>query len=110
MVNLAQINVGWVFEDETADVLLLDEVAVAVLLWRAGCPSKFGFQMSALDPARYRVRIDATRLCKTVGGVEAPAVLEFHSFQLEMDGGHGTGEPGSLQLETDSLIAHPCVP
>ena len=69
-----------------------------------------GFQVSALDPSRYHVRIDPQSLSKTVGGVRAPFVLEFHSFQVEMDGGHGTGAPGSFQLETDSLIAHPCIP
>ena len=37
-------------------------------------------------------------------------MFELHSLQLEMDGGHGTVEPGSLQLEADSLITHPRIP
>ena len=73
--------------DETADISLLHEIALPVLLWRTSCPSKFGLQMPALDPARNDVRIDPQHLSKAVGGVTAPVVLEFHSFQLEMDGG-----------------------
>ena len=65
-----------VFKDETADVFLLQEIAAPVLLPCACCPSGFGLQMPALDPARNDVRIDPQRLSKTVGGVKAPAVLE----------------------------------
>ena len=62
MVHLAQINVVGLFEHEMANVLLLDEVAIPVLLWRAGCPAEFGFQVSARDPSSNGMRIDPQRL------------------------------------------------
>src|SRR5271166_3136716 len=110
LVHSAQVNVGRVFEDEAADILLVDQVAVAVLLWASCCAAEFGFQMSALDPASYCMRIDPQRLRKTVGGVEAPVMLESHPLQLEVDSGHGARVSGSLQLQTDSLVAHPRMP
>ena len=110
MVHLAQVNVGRVFEDEAADILLLDQVAVAVLLWASRRASEFGLQMAALDPAGYCMGIDPQRLRKTVGGVEAPVMLETHPLQLEVDSGNGSGVSGSLQLQTDSLVAHPRIP
>jgi len=67
LVDFPQINVCRVLEDEAADIFLLDQVAVTVLLRRASCASKFGFQMPTLDPARHRMRIDPQRLRKTVG-------------------------------------------
>src|SRR5664279_5268790 len=66
LIHFTQINFGGVLEDEAADILLLDQVAVAVLL-RASCrASEFGLQMAALDPARHGVRVDPQRLRKTV--------------------------------------------
>jgi len=99
-----------VFKDETAEVFLLDEIAVPVLLRCAGCPSELGLQMPALDPARNGMGIDPQRRCQTVGGIEAPVVFERHSFQLEMDSGYGTGVPCGFSFEADSLIAHPRIP
>src|SRR5271157_2198652 len=93
-----------------SDILLLDQVAVAVLLWASCCASEFGLQMSALDPARHSVRVDPQRLRKTVSGVEAPVTLEPHPLQLKVDSGNGSRVPGSLQLQTDSLVAHPRIP
>src|SRR5664280_3002564 len=82
LVHLAQVNVGRVLEDEAADILLMDQVAVAVLL-RASCrASEFGLQMAAPDPARHGVRVDPQCLRKTVGGVEAAVMLETHPLQL----------------------------
>src|SRR5208337_5647302 len=110
LIHFSQVNVGRVFEDEAADILLLDQVAVAVLLWASRCASEFGLQMAALDPAGHGVRVDPQRLRKTVGGVETPVMLEPHPLQLEVDSGYRTRVSGSLQLETDSLIAHPRIP
>src|SRR5664279_1082128 len=103
LVHFAQVNVGRVLEDEAADILLLDQVAVAVLLWASCRASEFGLQMAALDPARHGVRVDPQRLSKTVGGVKAPVMLETHPLQLEVDSGYRAGVPRSLQLETNPL-------
>src|SRR5271166_2985435 len=100
----------WVAVAAGVAILLLDQVAVAVLLWTARCASEFRLQMAALDPAGHGVRVDPQRLCKTVGGVEAPVVLETHSFQLEVNSSYRARVSGSLQLQTDSLIAHPRIP
>src|SRR5664279_1898334 len=110
LIHFAQVNVGGVFEDKAADILLLDQVAVAVLLWASCCATEFGLQMAALDPARYCVRVDPQRLRKTVSGIEAPVMLEPHSFQLEVDSGHGTRVSSGLQLEARALVAHPRIP
>src|SRR3974377_1604067 len=110
LVHFAQVDVGGGIEDEAANGFLLDEVAVAVLLGAACCTSEFGFQMAALDPARHGVRVDPQRLRKAVGGVEAPVMLESHPLKLEVDAGDGSGVPNGLQLQTDSLVAHPRIP
>ena len=98
------------FEDEAADILLLDQVAVAVLLWAARCAAEFGFQMAALDPASYCMGVDPQRLRKAVGGIEAPVMFETHPLKLEVDSGYGARVSGSFQLQTDSLVAHPRIP
>src|SRR5664279_500632 len=103
LIHFAQINFGWVLEDEAADILLVDQVAVAVLLRASCCASEFSLQMAALDPARHGVRVDPQRLRKTVGGVKAPVMLETHPLQLEVDSGYRAGVPRSLQLETNPL-------
>src|SRR5664279_5356307 len=107
LVHFAQVNVGRVLENEAADILLLDQVAVAVLLWTSCCASEFGLQMAALDPASYCMGVDPQRLRKTVGGIEAPVMFEPHPLQLEVDSGYGARVSGGLQLQTDSLVAHP---
>src|SRR5664279_2013694 len=109
LIHFAQINFGGVFEDKAADILLMDQVAVAVLL-RASCrASEFSLQMAALDPAGYCMGIDPQRLRKAVAGVEAPVILEPHSFQLEVDSSYRACISGRFQLEADAFIAHPCV-
>src|SRR3974390_2949919 len=55
----------WVAVAAGVAILLLDQVAVAVLLWAARRASEFGLQMAALDPARHGVRVDPQRLRKT---------------------------------------------
>jgi hypothetical protein len=107
LVLLAQVNLGGVFQDETADILLLDRVAVAVPLRASRCASEFGLQMAALDPAPDGVRADPLRLRRTVGGVETPAMLEPHPLQLKVDSGYRARVSGTLQLEPDAFIAHP---
>ena len=99
-----------VFEDETADVFLVDEIDVSVLLLASRGTAELCFQMSALDPARHGVWIDPQRLRKTVGGVEAPVGFEPHASQLEVNGRFGTGISVSFQLEANALIAHPRIP
>ena len=48
MIHSSQINVGGVFEDETAHVILVDEIDIAVLLFSSCGTAKFGFQMALL--------------------------------------------------------------
>src|ERR1035438_6204366 len=55
LVHLAQVNFGRVFEDEAADILLLDQVAVAVLLLASSRAAEFGLQMAALRSEERRV-------------------------------------------------------
>ena len=111
MIHSSQINVGGVFEDdETLHVFLVDEINIPVLLLRSRGAAQLGFEVAALDPPGHRVRVNSQRLRETAGGIEAPVVLETHSFQLEVDSGGGSGVPGSLQLHTDALVAHPRIP
>src|SRR5271165_769670 len=110
LVHLAQVNFGGVFEDEAADILLLDQVALAVLLRTSCRTSEFGLQMAALDPAGHGVGVDPQRLRKTVGGVKAPVMLEPHPLQLEVDSGYRARISSGLQLEADALVAHPRIP
>src|SRR5664279_4442032 len=94
LVHFAQVNVGRVLEDKAADILLLDQIAVAVLLWASCRASEFGLQMAALDPASYCMGVDPQRLRKAVGGIEVPVMLELHPLQLEVDSGNGSRVPG----------------
>src|SRR5664280_613608 len=109
LVYSSQINVGGVFEDETAHVFLVDEINVPVLLFSSCGTATFGFQMAAFDPPRHCVGINSQSLCETAGGIEAPVVLETHSFQLEVNSSYRACVSGRLQLEADAFIAHPCV-
>src|SRR5208283_5032072 len=88
---------------------LVDEIDIAVLLFSSCGTAKFGFQMAAFDPPRYCVGINSQSLCETAGGIEAPVVLETHSFQLEVNSSSRACVSGRLQLEADAFIAHPCV-
>jgi hypothetical protein len=67
------------------------------------------FCWAALDPSCHRVRINSQRLRETAGGIEAPVVLETHSFQLEVNSSYRACVSGRPQLEADAFIAHPCV-
>src|ERR1019366_1893324 len=53
--------------------------------------------------------INSQRLRETAGGIEAPVVLETHSFQLEVNSSYRACVSGRLQLEADAVIAHPSV-
>ena len=89
MIHFAQVNVCRVFEDETAHVFLVDEVNVAVLLFSSRGAATLGFQVASLDPPGHRVLVNSQRLRETIGGIEAPVMLEPHPLQLEVNRGHG---------------------
>ena len=70
---LGQINVDGVFEDETANILLVDEIDVAVLLLASCRASELGFQMSALDGLCQED--EKSSCCTKDGGRPSEAVL-----------------------------------
>src|ERR1035438_6532657 len=110
LVYSPQINVGGVFDDETPQVFLVDEISIPVLLFSSCGTTKFGFEVAAFDPPRHCVGINSQSLCEPAGGIEAAVMLEPHSFQLEVDSGHGARVSSGLQLEARALVAHPRIP
>src|ERR1035438_6531863 len=85
LIHFAQINFSGVFEDETPHVFLVDEINIPVLLLRSRGAAQLGFEVAALDPPCHRVGINSQSLCESAGGIEAPVILEPHSFQLEVN-------------------------
>src|SRR5271165_3279628 len=63
--------------------------------------------MAAFDPPRNCVGVNSQRLRETIGGIEAPVILEPHSFQLEVNSSYRARVSGGLQLEAYALVAHP---